>query len=451
MIVECSHCNTKFNLPDDKVKPEGVKIRCTRCKNVFTVTPPNQARPQEDSLSAGLDDDLSAFSEGGSDLSAEGTEKSDLGGDLDQDLGTDDFGLDTGDSDFNLDADLDQGSARKTGGSADDSLEFDLGKGTGGVPGGGDSLEFDLGEKKGPDAGVGASSDKGLEGNLGDLDISFDEASTAGGAKSVLDEGGDFDLSALEDEKPQASSRPPASAAGPQPGKAKTIGDDFPMGNDDFLGNKGGDIGFGDSVGIGMDDSGIGDIEEPKLIKKPKKKASRTSPMMVAVLIIFLLAAVGYYGYTTYFAKGFDPVKLLSLFSGKEDPLAGFENVETKMQYYYVENKEIGKIFVVEGAILNHSEVPKGRIKVRVTFYDKAGKEIGRSESYAGNILDLGQLEALPRTEITKLLSVEAGKKFNNALIKPAESIPYMLVVFSVPKNTDGYNVTVVDAQVVGK
>jgi predicted Zn finger-like uncharacterized protein len=40
MIVQCPQCETKFNLPDEKVKPEGVKVRCSRCRHVFTAEPP---------------------------------------------------------------------------------------------------------------------------------------------------------------------------------------------------------------------------------------------------------------------------------------------------------------------------------------------------------------------------------------------------------------------------
>lgn len=40
MIVECPNCQTKFNLPDEKVGPDGAKVRCGVCKTVFTVEPP---------------------------------------------------------------------------------------------------------------------------------------------------------------------------------------------------------------------------------------------------------------------------------------------------------------------------------------------------------------------------------------------------------------------------
>ena len=37
MIVQCNKCQTKFRLPDKRMKPDGVKVRCSRCGHVFKV------------------------------------------------------------------------------------------------------------------------------------------------------------------------------------------------------------------------------------------------------------------------------------------------------------------------------------------------------------------------------------------------------------------------------
>lgn len=48
MIVQCDTCNTKFRLDDSKIKDKGVRVRCTKCQNVFTVMPPTpEATPPE--------------------------------------------------------------------------------------------------------------------------------------------------------------------------------------------------------------------------------------------------------------------------------------------------------------------------------------------------------------------------------------------------------------------
>jgi predicted Zn finger-like uncharacterized protein len=447
MIVECSHCQTKFNLPDDKIKPEGVKIRCTRCKNVFDVSPPKRTPSLDDSLSAGFDDDLSGFDEGTDDLSPEGAADSDLSEDLDGDIGSDDINLDGDDSDFSLDSDLDIGSedAKMTD---SDSLEFDM-ESPEETGAGLDSAPASAGRT---DTKAAAESDFTLEedlnSDLGDLDLSFDDGPAQAGKKTAPDAGSDFDLSFAREPAAAGIDSSPIPAARPTAGK--TMNDDFGIGDDSMLGGKD-DLGFGDSIGINTEHDPFADIGEPVPVARKKKKATRRSPLMVALLILLFLAAGGYWVYSTYLSKGFDPEQILSLFSSNEDPLANLENAEMKMHYYYVMNGELGKILVLEGMVVNHSKYEKGRVKVRLTLYDKSGKELGNTESYCGNILDVHELETLPKADIVKLLSVEAGKKLNNAQLKSNESIPYMMVVFSVPEGTDGFVVTVVGAQNVGK
>ena len=35
MIIQCQACNTKFRVGDEKVKPPGIKVRCSKCGEVF--------------------------------------------------------------------------------------------------------------------------------------------------------------------------------------------------------------------------------------------------------------------------------------------------------------------------------------------------------------------------------------------------------------------------------
>lgn len=49
MIVQCEACQTRFRLADEKIKPEGTKVRCSKCKVVFTVMPP-EPEPAEETV-----------------------------------------------------------------------------------------------------------------------------------------------------------------------------------------------------------------------------------------------------------------------------------------------------------------------------------------------------------------------------------------------------------------
>ena len=47
MIVQCEACQTRFRLADEKIKAGGTKVRCSKCKEVFTVMPPEPEAVEE--------------------------------------------------------------------------------------------------------------------------------------------------------------------------------------------------------------------------------------------------------------------------------------------------------------------------------------------------------------------------------------------------------------------
>jgi len=64
MLVQCPECTTKYNLDESKIGHDGSKVRCTRCKNVFTVFRPiengaPEAAPEPLSAARGAREELS--------------------------------------------------------------------------------------------------------------------------------------------------------------------------------------------------------------------------------------------------------------------------------------------------------------------------------------------------------------------------------------------------------
>jgi len=55
MILQCDQCNTKFRLDDAKLKPGGVKVRCSKCRHVFLAgAEPKQEESEFDAILSGL-------------------------------------------------------------------------------------------------------------------------------------------------------------------------------------------------------------------------------------------------------------------------------------------------------------------------------------------------------------------------------------------------------------
>ena len=69
MKFTCDSCGSAYMIPDDKVGPAGVKVRCKKCGNVVTVRRPEAAPapapepappPAAEQPQGGLDDELGA-------------------------------------------------------------------------------------------------------------------------------------------------------------------------------------------------------------------------------------------------------------------------------------------------------------------------------------------------------------------------------------------------------
>lgn len=93
MIATCSSCSAQFQFDDSYIKPQGTKVRCARCHEVFTVYPEQEGKKENPEMNFLLDDDFS------SDQSASKKSKEDdFDFSLDSDL--DDFGADKFDMDI---------------------------------------------------------------------------------------------------------------------------------------------------------------------------------------------------------------------------------------------------------------------------------------------------------------------------------------------------------------
>ena len=58
MIIECDKCNSKFNLDESLLTEGGSMVRCSQCKNVFMVYPPEPDPIEEPPFDQLLDEDL---------------------------------------------------------------------------------------------------------------------------------------------------------------------------------------------------------------------------------------------------------------------------------------------------------------------------------------------------------------------------------------------------------
>ena len=47
MIAGCPKCGARYRIESARLRPEGVRLRCSRCEAVFRVTPPAERAPAQ--------------------------------------------------------------------------------------------------------------------------------------------------------------------------------------------------------------------------------------------------------------------------------------------------------------------------------------------------------------------------------------------------------------------
>jgi len=233
MIIECPQCSTKFKLDDSKIGSQGVKVRCSKCKHIFTVykeeekppepepepapEPPSSEKKEESSESFEFKDETpppgshppsseEKFDDGLGDLSfKEDTQPPPPSQEESDDFGMDDLSFDDEDFADEGEAPPPPGESEPAGDMDDDFGDFDLDEEPASLPG---SEPEPKPSAPNPDETMvsGEPSDTGA-GDVDDFDFDdfsdfSDESQSAAplgaDAGKEADLGGDFDGSDLD-------------------------------------------------------------------------------------------------------------------------------------------------------------------------------------------------------------------------------------------------------------
>ena len=403
MIVTCPNCETRYNLPDEKVPAGGAKVKCSKCAQVFKAEHP-PVSPEEEVEALLEKEELGADTQAGEDF----------------DETFDDMTSSAAPTD---DASTDEGM--KEGLPDTDDL-FDES----------DAEAFDSEE-----ADQAADDLFADEDNAADADDLFADADddTADDlfADADDDDGTADDLFADADDD-------------------TGDGDDL----DEDGGESGDDVFYDGDVDEDEDEDESGG--DSLSLDPGVEKGSRKS---LGCLIILLVLALGlgaavYFKVWTY--AGIDLGGMLKNvpFVGQmftedtggeeaapgESPAERVRKIELKnVKQYYVTNEKVGNLFVVEGKAVNKFAKPKEQIKVEVTLYDATNTVLTSQAFLCGNVLSQFQLQVQTEKEIRDGLASEIGVLSNNTFIRPGASTPFMAVFFQPPTNVKEFMVKVVD------
>jgi len=471
MIIQCEQCSTKFRLDDAKIKDTGVKVRCAKCRHVFTVTKEQQAmtEPQPDAVAAPEQQvvpgpgDASTQRDVGVDQGAAVPTGLPFAAQLPGDepspgpaaaespfapAGGEDF-------EFSFSEDVEDTSAKHDETVAP-SRELDF-------------SDFDFGDVTPEEGGVTAPTDfsEGAQHPV----ASVSAPDTAGfdfGAESLF---GD----AVAAPTPEEPAEPiafdfPVEAFADSMGAVETASEgkgaigglETSQGDEPF---SLGEIDFGDeltSVAVQQvnpeelkpaqelffaplaaapEEKGPVAAEEaaappapavpqdelPPLSIVSRRKQSSFFMGLVVVLAVLVVAVAGYVGYSMF---GVEKV-------AKDTGRITVRGVNAA----FVKNSVAGELVAITGEAVNEFSGTRAAIQVKGMIYGPAGQVLASKNAFCGNPLTREQLATMPLDKIEAAMANQFGDSLDNLEVPPGKAIPFVIVIAKPPADAKDYGV----------
>jgi len=474
MIIKCEQCQTKFRLDDSKVTDKGVKVRCAKCKHVFSVrkeqpepekagvttspepipTPvptPDSFKPAETvfnqpSPSFASDNDLPEESGG----KTEFEDKSQFEF-ATQDSGSaalqqDDFGI----SDFSADRGVEADESTIYAQENISFDEFDFGDSgsevdavAGSVPLAADFADNIVIQPPAAPVGVGMDSSQGLDFSGDDMfgavvpqiaDEPADPISFDFGPDSFADS---MDLGGYD--QGQKSSSQSLDSIGESPFNLGEIdfGDELTsvavqQVNPEEL-KTSQEILFAplaeaqektvDVDKFVIDEASTDHQDElPPLSIASRRKQGSFFKWLIASAAVLVVGVLGYLG--------------LSLFSPDAGVVAKDSGKITvrAVKASYIENASIGTLLVISGEALNEYTVPRAGLQVKGAILDATGQVLASKSAYGGNSLTEEQLASMPLDKIEAAMANQFGDSLTNLEVAPGKAVRFTIVIPKPPK-----------------
>jgi len=510
MIIQCSECQARFKLADDKVKPEGTKVRCSKCRHIFTVHPPE---PEETTISAEPEEmPASSAGEETDDFFAASTPENEqpAGPKLDIDFSA--FEADESQKSDNEEHDEDD-TLKGLFGEEPEETPADTSASSF------DEFSFGEEEQEGEDLpfSFNATEDTSLpaddqESTTAPLDEGDDQDDFFGSLTDETDlvseePAQDFDFGAetteddfgLTDESPSEAEdffatdtdEKPAEISSPfEDSLAETQDDDFSWDEDTAEGSTD-DFEFEESTPSleqpfeedGSEDKSetessflFGEPEvkeetpaavapakretsEESATKKSKKATktrkqsegkSRKSPWRGLIfLILILLLALSAAGAYLFLKQGnLDIAAIMSQVTGQAPPTQPAGQIQiTDLTSAFVNNREAGELFIIHGQAVNQFKEVRSAITVKGVLYNQNGKALLQQTVFCGNRLTATELQEWPFAKIEEAMNNQFGDSLSNLNVAPGARIPFTIVFKNLPRDLSEFTVEMADSK----
>ena len=449
MIITCKACNASFNLNESLLKPEGSKVRCSKCKEVFIAYPPAPPKEAEKPNEIISDLELKQVTEdteagqlddsGSGELDLPDLEKlfaeeeiPEKEGYADEDIEDFDLDLDLAPepeeaphdieeeakleepdeldlSDIEELLDLEEPETEEKDEPDEVELELDMG------------AEPDI-EKAPEDVEASVESEELEEVDLSDIERMFE----------TEEEEAEEEAEPVDSPLPEETSGTELDEIEEEADEPETI-ESFETEEIER------EFTIEDTDQDDLSEEEIADVQPVVAKIKPAMK-KRISKPLIALLILVLLGG-GCYG--IYVLLDFMNIKIpfVSDYLKPQisDPAGNLKINTLDVDSAFVKNKKAGKLFVITGRIKNGYSDVRSYIKVTGKLYTKGKVLVQNDTVFCGNVLSDIELSNLKLGAIKKRLSNRLGDNKSNMRVKPGQELPFMIVFANLPRNLEEF------------
>lgn len=176
-----------------------------------------------------------------------------------------------------------------------------------------------------------------------------------------------------------------------------------------------------------------------KLPSMAARSAKKTGLWIAAALLLAVICG----GASYYYYAGSSPASEPEEDISRKVELLTMRNV----RQYNLLNEKVGKVFVIEGKVVNEFPEPKSLIELEGAIYDKDKKPLAVKRQLAGTQLSLFQLQVLSEKEMEAFLNNKMEILANNTNVPPGGEAPFMILFYDPPDDVAEFGVKIVDVQ----
>jgi predicted Zn finger-like uncharacterized protein len=192
------------------------------------------------------------------------------------------------------------------------------------------------------------------------------------------------------------------------------------------------------------------DLPRVETIGEPQPPSTRTKRSGCGFfwLVLLLILAGGGFFYTR---QDLLPEQLKPWEKKAELPTPTESLRPAELSGFHVMNEEEGRLFVVQGEVVNDGSEARAGILVAGIVYAPGGKVIARQTVYCGNPFSRSELRSLPYERMVERMNNQFGEVLSNINIEPKKTIPFAIVFRDAPGQVAEFGVEVIDSKPVVK